>query len=278
MEFPVEFGYLVVEEGKSPQRIFYESSGKGNTIILIHAFFVDRRIWENQFSFLAGKGHHVVMYDVRGRGKSDVPRSEYSDSLDLKKLMDHLKIDSASIIGVSSGGRIAIDFALQFPGKVESLVLINSMVHGYSPSGYDEEKAWEEIYESDRKRDALFKSGKFREAVAANVEARGSGMTDSTKERLMEIAIDNYHVLKGFDRKFQKSPEPPAFERLQDIAAPTLVISGGKDFKGYRILSEIIGSRIRGSKMAFMENAGHIANMSSPEELNGIVLDFLGKI
>ena len=122
----IDTGYVVVDGGK----LFYELAGKGRNIILLHDGMVNREIWDEQFPLLA-KTFRVTRYDRRGYGKSSDPEMKYSHIEDLNRLFIQLNIDKAIIFGMSSGGRLAIDFALTYPEKVEGLVLVGAVVSGF---------------------------------------------------------------------------------------------------------------------------------------------------
>ena len=119
-------GYILVDGGK----LFYESAGKGTNIVLLHDGMVNNKIWDEQFPLLA-KTYRVVRYDRRGYGKSSDPEIKYSHIADLNQLFIQLKIDKAIIFGMSSGGRLAIDFTLTYPEKVNGLVLVGAVVSGF---------------------------------------------------------------------------------------------------------------------------------------------------
>ena len=117
--------YLTVRGGS----LYYETAGEGTPLVLIHAGFLDNRMWNEQFQKFA-KNLRVIRYDVRGYGRSSKPSAEYSDAEDLFTLLKHLKIESASILGVSNGGRIALDFVSVHPSMVNSLILVSPGIRG----------------------------------------------------------------------------------------------------------------------------------------------------
>src|SRR5260370_25380827 len=106
----VETGYADVDGG----RLYYETSGKGPALVLIHAGFLDSRMWDTQFQ-LFSQNYRVIRYDVRGFGKSDVARIKFSDYKDLRGLLDHLRVKTASLVGVSNGGEVAPGIAFRYP-------------------------------------------------------------------------------------------------------------------------------------------------------------------
>src|SRR5689334_11125791 len=101
-------GYVTTETG----RLFYEAAGEGPNVVLIHDGLLHRETWDGQFALLA-KQFHVVRYDRRGYGKSDVPTVPFSNVDDLEDLYAAvLGKQKATLIGCSAGGELAIDFTL----------------------------------------------------------------------------------------------------------------------------------------------------------------------
>ena len=119
-------GYINVDGGK----LFFEAAGKGENIVLIHDGALHREVWDAQFPVFAEK-YRVIRYDRRGFGKSPNPTIPFSNIDDLNQLFIQLKLKKAVIMGISSGGGLAIDFTLKYPDKVSSLVLVGAVVSGY---------------------------------------------------------------------------------------------------------------------------------------------------
>ena len=113
-------------------RLFYEVKGTGPAVVLIHGGQLDCRMWDGQFAAFS-RDFRVIRYDVRGYGGSFQPDMLYSDAEDLAGLLDYLKVDKAHIVGLSLGGRIAIDFAVAHPARVASLTLAGPGLSGYEP-------------------------------------------------------------------------------------------------------------------------------------------------
>ena len=122
-----------VTAGTSSAGIFYEVSGAGEPVVLIHAFSVDRRMWAPQIALLE-KRFRVVRYDQRGHGKSDGPSAPYAQHEDLRSVLDALGIDKATLIGLSAGATTATDFAIAYPNRVVRVVLASPGLSGYVPS------------------------------------------------------------------------------------------------------------------------------------------------
>ena len=80
--------------------------------------------------------YHVVRYDRRGYGRSEPAKSAFVPENDLFQIMRHVHMDRAILVGNSSGGGLALDFAIAHPAMVEALFLIGPVVHGMASSGY----------------------------------------------------------------------------------------------------------------------------------------------
>src|SRR5262249_9161414 len=106
--------------------LYYELKGKGFPLVLISGGgTLDRRTWDDSFSNFP-KDYKVIRYDIRGIGKSARPLEPFSHSQDLYALLNFLNINKAHIIGLLFGGAIAIDFTLEHPEMVDSLILAAS--------------------------------------------------------------------------------------------------------------------------------------------------------
>src|SRR6266404_9752599 len=118
-------GYLDVGGSK----IYYETRGSGPAIVLLHDGLLSSVTWDEVWEPLATK-HKVIRYDRRGYGRSELPSSSYSSVEDLRELLTHLKVQHAVTVGSSSGGALAIDFAIAHPQTIDGLFLIGPVLHG----------------------------------------------------------------------------------------------------------------------------------------------------
>ena len=120
-------GYLDVGGSK----IYYETRGSGPAIILLHDGLLHAVTWDEVWQPLATK-HEVIRYDRRGYGRSELPTKSYSATEDLLKLLTQLKLQHAVLVGSSSGGALAIDFAIEHPQMVDGLFLIGPVLQSAS--------------------------------------------------------------------------------------------------------------------------------------------------
>jgi len=265
--------YLPVRGGN----LYYETAGEGTPLVLIHAGFLDSRMWDAQFQLFA-KDARVIRYDVRGFGRSSRPSEEYSDAEDLFALLKHLNIESANVLGVSNGGRIALDFACVHPAMIHSLILVSPGIRGYKSSGPEEDREWKELDQKEVLQDLAISENRIDDAVKMDLEIWASAQGTASKSRILSIATANSHIHKNPPHRLQKSPEPPAFTKLNQIRMPTMLIVGDRDVKGMQLMTKRLHELIRGSKLTVIRGADHIANMSKPEEFNSILSSFLEQL
>ena len=174
--------------------------------MLIHGGQLDCRMWDDQFDALPGASASI-RYDVRGYGGSPRPEVLYSDADDLAGLLDYLEVKKAHLVGLSLGGRIAIDFALAHPTGVSSLTLAGPGLSGYEPpnSGEGDLRMWNIIKaardEGPDKATELWLKDPFM-APAMN-QAR-------LVPRLQKIARENAHCwLENPVLQRPRNPLPP---------------------------------------------------------------------
>lgn len=258
-------GMLEVGRG---ERLYYEVAGRGRNVVLIHGGLADRRLWDEQFRAFA-KHYRVVRYDLRGFGKSDFSMGPLSHVEDLMALLKFLRIEKATLVGLSLGGMIATDVTLERPAMVERLILVASGLRGYQGVKNEKGIAVSRAAETEGLEKAL--------ALWAEHPFFATGKSNPPyRQRMREMLTDNF-------RTWGPTPAPivwtwptlPVIERLQTIKAPTLVIVGDRDFSNITAIADILAARIPGAKKAVMTGVSHHLNMEKPQEFNQLVLKFL---
>jgi pimeloyl-ACP methyl ester carboxylesterase len=183
--------------------------------------------------------------------------------------LEALGIPRAHLVGLSLGGRIAIDFALTYPNMVNSLVLVGPGVSGFPLPSATEYEWLEPLYKAIAARDATA-------AVNAWLESdpmKPAATNPRTRDRVRALALDN---AKAWIQPYVEQPlSPPAYARVGEIRAPTLVLIGSLDSAdgANHLIAGIPGAR----KVVF-EGAGHLPNIEQPDEFNHVVLDFLSQM
>lgn len=250
-------------------KLFYEASGKGPAVVLIHGGLNDSRLWDEQMRPLS-KRFRVVRFDLRGFGRSAAPTAQYWPTEDLRALLDFLKIEKATVVGLSLGGIVAADFALEHPERVERLVLVGSGLRG------DKQPPDEKSMKAYR---ALASDGpeKYFETFLQADLLAGVRDRPQARERLRTMMLDNYKALAYIRNGLAQSPEPPTIERLGQIKVPTLVVVGSIDSLNLRNIADTLAAKIPGARKVVIPGASHHPPIETPQEFNRTLLDFLGK-
>jgi 3-oxoadipate enol-lactonase len=245
-------------------------------VVLIHGHSADLRLWEPQVPALVGAGYRVVRYDVRGHGRSSVPPTGYDWEhylADLRALLDHLRVSRAHLAGISMGGAIALELALEEPGRVASLTLLDSALPGFAYSPQFEDDV-------ERLRDAVRAEGP-RAAVERHWLTHP--IFDGVRRRpeafaaLRRMVLD-YPAADYLDEAEYPPPERPAIERLHEVRAPTLVVVGELDLPDFRIIADILAENLPRARKLVVPDAGHLPSLERPEEVNPALLSFLAAV
>jgi pimeloyl-ACP methyl ester carboxylesterase len=251
-------------------RLYYETTGTGSAVVLIHGGQLDSRMWDDQVA-ASSRDFRVIRYDVRGYGGSHRPDMIYSDADDLAALLDYLDVDKAHLVGLSLGGRIAIDCALAHPSRVRSLTLAGPGLPGYEPpeANVTEARMWNIINaardEGPDKATAMWLEDPFM--APAMEQAR-------LVPALRRMARENAHCwLKN--PVLQRSPLPQAASRLGQIKAPTLLVLRDRDLPQIKATIEALEKGIGEAHKTTIKGAGHMVNLEKPEIFNGAILSFL---
>ena len=249
-------------------RLYYEKTGSGPAVVLLHGGNLDSRMWDGQVPFLA-KSFTVIRYDIRPYGRSALTQKGFSSVQDLAALLDYLGVRRASLVGLSLGGRIAIDFALEHPNRVEKLVLMGPGLTGYDFNQNDEAVkamlARAQAGDADGAMDLWLQHPMMAPAMARPAVAR----------RIRDIARDNAkiwtHLAVG-----ERVPNPPAIKRLAEIGAPTLLIVGERDVPDIQTIVKLLAANVPGARTEVIPDAAHMPNMEDPARVNRLLGEFLG--
>ena len=248
-------------------RLWYETAGKGSTVVLVHGGLVDSRLWDDQMKELA-KRYRVVRYDLRGYGQSAAPTADFSPVEDLRALLAFLKVERATVVGLSLGGIIAADFALEHPRMTEGLVLVGAGLRGDKQP--PDPKSMEAYRASVREGAEKFAALALESPLFAGVKEK-----PRAHARLREMLLDNAPALQHLFANRLKYPEPETINRLGDIRVPTLVVVGDRDGPNLLNIADTLHAKIPGARNSIIRDASHHPPVETPQEFNRVLLDFL---
>lgn len=266
-------GYISAEVA----RIYYEQKGTGIPLIMIHAGVADSRQWNNEFQ-LFSQEFQAVRYDMRGYGKSNPVDGVFSHLGDLNSLIEALEIDPPYILmGCSMGGGLALDYALANPEKVEALIMVGS-----GPSGLELDVGEPEKFSDVEK---AFENGDLDLAAEIETQIWFVGIDrapDKVDPRMRQLAYDMNRTAIGHEvkqlGKRQVDTDYPAFERLDEINTPLLIIVGAQDIPYMHAAADYMMNKLDSAQKIIIDNAAHLPNMDQPQQFFQIVSQFLADL
>jgi 3-oxoadipate enol-lactonase len=251
-------------------RLYYETAGSGEPVVVLHAFMLDRRMWDPQFEVLSGN-FRVIGYDARGFGRSAVPTpgQPYSHVDDLAALLDKLDARRPHLVGASMGGRFALDYAVSRPDGLRSLIVINGVIGGWhwSPEWL---ASYAPIVEAGRRGDitaakqlwlahVLFASAREKPDVSARLG-------------VMVNAYSGWHLNH---QNPERPVSPPTVTQLARVRVPTLVLVGDRDLPDFQRMAQSVERGVPDARRVTIPGAGHVANMEAPDAVNAALRGFL---
>jgi 3-oxoadipate enol-lactonase len=250
--------------------VHYESRGVGDPLLFIHGLGSRASDWAFQVDHFS-PNYRVITYDVRGHGESERPAGPYTMEIfarDARSLLDHLGISSAHVVGVSMGGMIAFQLAVDDPSVVRSLVAVNSLPE-LKPRRIGEHiQLWQRILVvrllgmrtmAQLLAPRLF-PGEAQAALRETFIERWS--SNDTRAYLASIrAIIGWGVV----------------DRIEEITAPTLFVAADQDYTPVELKEDFV-TRMPKARLVIIEDSRHATPLERPCEFNRVVAEFLSEV
>ncbi len=258
--------------------LYYESHGAGEPLVLIPSTAFSAEVWKPYQVPQLSKSVNLIIHDPRGSGRSTASQQVYTleqMANDVIALLDHLEISSAHILGHSMGGRIALTMALNFPGRVRSLIMAASGSGQAARPGPDcipglphwlvirlVEKGFEKSLREEYCETSAFFTKDFRERHPERIE------------EFFQLAWATHAKLPEYIHLIIARHNWEATHRLGDVQCPTLVLVGDGDAgrSNHLAQAEILTNRIRGAELKVLKGQSHGFFWQAPEETNEIIL------
>ena len=249
-------------------RIYWDDAGNGPPLLLIMGLGWTSDMWFRSRPILSAR-FRTFAFDNRGVGRSDVPAGPYpiaQMASDAAAVLDAAGIESAHVCGMSMGGMIAQEFALQYPRRVRSLILGCTAFGG--PHAV---QAGREVIQ------LLTATGRPPEELARAVVPfiYDSGTPLERIEEDFAVCRQWFPTPQGYFAQLQGIIAWEACERLPQIAAPTLVIHGESDRLIPPENGKLIAARIPNAKFLLISHASHIFPCDQPDIAHRAMLEFL---
>ena len=256
--------------------LHYAVSGLGPPVLFCHGYGGSHQDWLYQVAALNGD-YSVLTIDYRGHGSSDAPTAAdaYSVPLfaaDVLTLADALGIDRFSLVGHSMGGFVALRVALDFPARLDSLVLVDTSA---GPVEMPDQAGLQAELEQIARADGM--AAAFEYNAAHNPLAlRGYRLfpwhRELARRRFSETSVDGY-IYAG--RALAERED--VTDRLPEIKAPTLVVVGAEDAP-FRRPAEALAAGIPDARLEVIPGAAHSPNEETAPVFNARLADFLNTV
>ena len=240
-------------------KIHYEVYGDGPALILTHGYSSTSAMWEGQIEALS-KHHKLVLWDMRGHGKSDYPAdpNAYSEALtigDIAALLDQIGTRRAIVGGLSLGGYMSLAFYRTHPERVAALLIIDT-----GPG-----------FKKDEARTAW---NKRAHETAERFERDGLSVLKSLSRERSSVTHRDARGLALAARGMLTQRDASVMEILPEIAVPSLIVVGADDTP-FLAASDYMAAKIPGAKKVVIPSAGHAVNIDQPQAFIDAVLPFL---
>jgi pimeloyl-ACP methyl ester carboxylesterase len=253
---------MIFENQGSP--IAYDDVGSGNAVLFIHGHPFNRTMWVPQIQSLRWK-YRTIAPDLRGYGESacgsETVYTQERFACDLIRLLDHLSVARACVVGLSMGGQIAMEFARAFPDRTAGVALAATFPQAETPEG---------VTDRNRMADRLLAEG----IAPAGSEMLSKLIGPTSLKRQPSIASAVYRMICATDpagaaaalrgRALRRDYR----ESLTQIQVPCLIVLGTDDAYSTVNEAETIHAAISNSKLEIFPNIGHMPNLEDEDRFN----------
>lgn len=253
-----------------------EARGEGPTVLLTPGFSQTCESFRPQVAPLVGAGFRVVLWELRGHGRSGAPAEDAGWSMarivdDLGRVLDRTAPGRRAVVGgLSFGGLAAMHFALAHPERVRGLVLLAS---GPGFKSERSQAAWADQVERTARRLEERGMEALLQGRAAHTTIGGRPELPAARAAAEAFRAQDPRAVAAFGRKVAAAA-PPVIGRLHELTAPALVLVGEED-EPYRRAAEVMRSRIPDARPVVVPGAGHVVSLEASEAVSRELLAFL---
>ena len=244
-------------------RLWYDEAGSGPAVLLVHGGLGDSGLWEPVVPFLAER-FRTIRTDLRFFGSSTGPAMPWSWQDDTVGVLDELGIGRAALVGLSLGGKLALDVALDRPERLWAVVGVAPGLGGHDGAAYTAEH--EARYEAAADED------KFATMMEIDFEVWAPLGADDRIRELWRATPDANPLPEGVEPREVAST--PARERLHELEVPTLIVTAKHDPAGFREIGPLVAREAPDARHVELDS-DHYLTLREPELLAGVLLEFL---
>ena len=253
--------------------LFAEVAGEGPAVVLVHEGICDSRMWDREWQEWS-PSFRLLRVDLRGFGNSPLEPGPFAQARDLIEVLEARGVERAALVGVSLGGRVALEVALARPELVSALVLVAPGLPGHEWS-QEMRDAWGE-------EEAAFEAGDLDAAVEASLRTwvdgprrRPEDVDPQVRARVGEMQRRAYELVVAVEEDEEELLVDDLAQKLGEIQVPTLVLVGEEDQPDMQAIAERLSREIPGARRATIPGTAHVPSLERPREFDELVLPFL---
>lgn len=246
--------------------------GAGETLLFLHGIGGNARNWEAQLDHFASR-YKAAAWDARGYGESGGAVERFEQfAEDASRVIAALG-SPAHVVGLSMGGRIALDLAARYPDQVRSLTLANTSAGSAETAAPEKVAAFLALRLKPLVEEGLTPAD-IAESIVAGIE--GPNISPEAREAL----LDSHRRLhkQGYIAAMRAVTGFTGFPDFATLAVPTLVLTASEDRVAPPAHARLMAERIPGARFVEIAGSGHISNIEAPEAFNAALGDFLGSL
>ncbi|MGO9516481.1 MAG: alpha/beta fold hydrolase [Candidatus Korobacteraceae bacterium] len=253
-------------------KIFWDEEGHGPALLLIAGMGCPAEMWLHMRPSLSAR-YRTIVLDNRGTGQSDVPPGPYSVALmasDAAAVLDAAGIEAAHVFGISMGGIVAQEFALQYPARLRSLIIGCASFGGRHA-----------VRPEAAVRQFLAERGNMSAGEAEQASVPIMYCAQSPRSRIdHDLALRrSWHTRSdAYQAQLQGVVAWESYSRLPQIALPTLVIHGDSDRLVPPENGRLLVARIPGAKLVTLCDAGHLFLVDQSEAARDAIVEFISAV
>lgn len=258
---------------KSQHKIQIKTTGKGTPIIFAHGGYLDLEMWEPQVKEFKTT-NRIIRFSDLGHGKTVRAKSSILGYEIINNLTTQYPNEKFVLVGLSWGAMLCVDFALNYPHKVEKLILVSPGLNGWP---YFKDSLASKNYKLRQSAidnlDTLKAAKLFHQNWVVGPRRQENELDESFYSESLDMIIRN--MRNHWQENWSDLDSIKARTRLESIKSPTYIVTGKYDAEDILLIAEEYHKRIENSKKIEMDNVAHLLNMENPTRFNEILRDIL---
>ena len=256
--------------------LYAEVAGEGPAVVLLHEGICDSRMWEPQWEPWSHE-FRLLRVDLRGFGQTPLDPGRFAHARDVIESVEQHGFERAALVGVSLGGRVALEVAVARPELVSALVLVAPGLPGHDWS--------EELQAAWAEEEAAFEAGDLDRAVEASLRTwvdgprrRPEDVDPGVRSRVAEMQRRALELALGSAEDDEELFVEDLAQRVGEIRATTLILIGEDDQPDMHAIAERLEREIPAARRATIAHTAHVPSMERPREFDELVLPFLREV